>query len=252
MFTYSVEEFMLVEYQYRAGKLSQEEAIKELNKKWKSGLRFFRRKMKKIMEKHEFYRFLPGGINELIDIHDKIINSVSESERKKIEGIYQNIINAYLKEIRTKSAGKQTIGALDIDRAKAAIYMERDEIANLCQEERIISTYYKDYVAKIVKATEPLQQINKHELPILKELVDAGQLKYENGNYLPYKTMPEFIAWCSENNYMDNGDKVNKYKDDLPPSFVFENIKHTCTIETIKRYFRDVKNPRIGKKSKNG
>jgi hypothetical protein len=75
---------------------------------------------------------------------------------------------------------------------------------------------------------------------ILKELIDAGQLRYENGEYKPTGTMPELITWCMQNGF-----------DDIKAGFVHKTIKNVCTLKTIKAYIRDAKEKsQITKKTK--
>jgi hypothetical protein len=57
---------------------------------------------------------------------------------------------------------------------------------------------------------------NIEPIKIIKDIIEAGQLDPNpvNGQYKPYKTMPQFIQWCFNNGY----------EDDLSPNFILENI----------------------------
>ncbi|GHV79460.1 hypothetical protein AGMMS49944_12510 [Spirochaetia bacterium] len=91
--------------------------------------------------------------------------------------------------------------------------------------------------------------LDKHP-EIIRELINAGQIKYENGEYKIIKNMKDFIAWCSENGYIDDGSTKEKYKDILTPEYIFYTFKHNCkSIESIKRYFAGVKTTKKEKKT---
>jgi hypothetical protein len=57
---------------------------------------------------------------------------------------------------------------------------------------------------------------NVEPIKIIKDIIEAGQLDSNpvNGQYKPYKTMPQFIQWCFNNGY----------EDDISPNFILENI----------------------------
>jgi hypothetical protein len=70
---------------------------------------------------------------------------------------------------------------------------------------------------------------------IIKNLIDAGQLKQEpdsvSGKYIALKSPYDFLCWCFENGYAD----------DINAVFVTEHIKTNCSLETLKKYERDAR-----------
>lgn len=70
---------------------------------------------------------------------------------------------------------------------------------------------------------------------IIKNLIDAGQLKQEpdslTGKYIALKSPYDFLCWCFENGYAD----------DINAVFVMEHIKTKCSLETLKKYERDAR-----------
>lgn len=73
-------------------------------------------------------------------------------------------------------------------------------------------------------------EVKQEHTGVLRELIEAGQLIYENNEYKSCKTMPELCRWMQKNGF-----------EDISAKFIHENIKNACTIETIKRYIRDAK-----------
>jgi len=262
MHTFSVEKFMMVEYKYLSGNLSQMQALEELNKEYKAGLRFFKKKMTEKIKENEFYTIIPGGIKELISIHDKIMNRMSELERKENESIYRNIIKDFLEEKTSKNTNGQTTKALDFDLVRTAIYQERDEIANLCQEKRMVDEYYKKYVAQIQgtppKTTAPdieqhyflqiLKNDAKQAFEVMKNAIQKGLVEYKD-NYFNFKCDKGCVGlFFAEAGYTDykrisqhiriNGEKcdlitLQNAKKNTPPH-EWQEIKRIIFGTTIK------------------
>jgi hypothetical protein len=115
--------------------------------------------MADIMEKHRFYRFISGGIDELISIYDKTMDQAFEADRENYLNIHTKIINAYLSEEKSEKTQK-----LDFDLAKVAINDERSKIAELCREERTITEYYEKALADIASRQNTSEKVQEPEL----------------------------------------------------------------------------------------
>jgi hypothetical protein len=76
------------------------------------------------------------------------------------------------------------------------------------------------------------------KIRLLKELQEAGQLNFVDGKYYINGNIKAFIRWCMNERYISEkkGDP-----DDVTPEFIFHNIEVDCTLETIKKYFREEK-----------
>ena len=159
MLTYSVEQYVIVVNDCRSGKLSQKQALVDLNKKYKSTHKYIKKEMTKIMEKHRFYRFVSGGIDELINIYDKTMDQAFEADRKNYSNILARIINDFLSEEESEKTQK-----LDINSAKIAINEEISQIAGLCREERNITEYYEKAVADIADIQRTSEKRQEPEL----------------------------------------------------------------------------------------
>jgi hypothetical protein len=75
----------------------------------------------------------------------------------------------------------------------------------------------------------------KYQPEIIKDLIDAGQLKQDadskTGKYTAFKSPYEFFCWCFENGYSG----------EINAAFVAEHIKTKCSLETLKKYERDAR-----------
>lgn len=75
----------------------------------------------------------------------------------------------------------------------------------------------------------------KYQPEIIKDLIDAGQLKQDadskTGKYTAFKSPYEFLCWCFENGYSG----------EINAAFVAEHIKTKCSLETLKKYERDAR-----------
>jgi len=164
--TFSVEQYVIVVYDCRSGKLSQKQALKDINKKYKATQKYVKQEIVKIMNKHRFYRFVSGGIDELINIYDKSQDRSFETDRENYLNIYEKIIKKYLSEDESEGIKK-----LDADMAKVAINDERSKVAELCRMQKIITEHYEKAVADIAnmqntseKSQEP-ELISKEKMP---------------------------------------------------------------------------------------
>jgi hypothetical protein len=84
-------------------------------------------------------------------------------------------------------------------------------------------------------------------MSLLKELERAGQIKQQNGKYRLLTKLRNFIEWCINENYIS---EKKGGVDHVTPKFIKEHIQTNCTLETIKRYFRDQKEPAEASKNK--
>jgi len=232
---------------YKAGKYtSQEEALAILESQYFSSYIEIKEVMSKDFETYPFYRW---GMVVDIDEYIKICEKSEVSSSSKERDIFIEVIDGIIKRIqKSDEEGDDPELMRKYDEVAQLVYMQVEKVRNLCRKNRETKKLYDKYKSEIENSIEIQQQTKQDGYLILRDLVDEGQLKYENGEYIPYKSIPEFISWCKDNNYIDDGEKKNKYKDDLTPEFFFEKIKHDCTLETIKRYFRNAKMPRTVKK----
>jgi len=228
---------------YKAGKyISQENALGILECQYIFSYIEIKEVMSKDFETYPFYLWgTIANIDEYIKVCEKSEISPSSKERD----IYVGIIDEIIKRIeKSDEEGDDPEFMRSYNEIAQLVYIQVEKVRNLCRKNRETKELYKKYKAEIENITEIQQQTKQDGYLILRDLEDEGQLKYENGKYIPYKSIPDFISWCKDNGYIDDGEKKNKYKDDLTPEFFFEKIKHDCTLETIKRYFRDAKMPR--------
>jgi hypothetical protein len=248
MSSFSAEEIVK---DYKDGKLTTEQALDKIGTKYNTSLIDIKKEMHDQFEIFQFYRKVPCDVDEYINACDRLENSPSPQERENYETIIQKIING------VKTDCDDVWGQGQDNSSSTAILNVRkevDKIREFCRQNRETKELYEKYKAKIEAGPDtpeksqtpslslPQEDIIPENVPrILKDLIDAGQLSYKNGKYTPNKSMPDFISWCSENGYIEVGDKKDKYKDDLTPQFVFDNIIHGCTLETINRYFRSTK-----------
>lgn len=88
-----------------------------------------------------------------------------------------------------------------------------------------------EWIPEIFKIkSDNKDEVKQEHTGVLRELIDAGQVRYVNNEYEPLKTMPELCRWMQQNGF-----------EDIPAKFIHIHIKNNCTEETIKRYQRDAK-----------
>jgi hypothetical protein len=207
MFTYSVEQYVMVVYNCKSGELSKEQALADINKKYKSTQKYIKRKMTDIMKKHRFYRFVSGGIDELINIYDKAMDEAFEADRETYINICTKIVNKYLSEEKSGKSQKT-----DFDLARIAINEERSKVAKLCREERMITEEYEKAVIDIAniqntsdKRQEPELVPNEKMSPRIKEMLASKVITGEktNGRWVVNNEkhgIKELMEWADNNN----------------------------------------------------
>jgi hypothetical protein len=245
--------FKLIVDDYKAGNISKEQGLNEAESKYKSSLIDIKQELHENFEIFCFYRYAPCDIDEYIMACDRSVNSPSSTERDHFAQVIDRIIKGVEADCKdTLEEGESFHTALN------TVYMEVDKIRDLCRKNREISELYEKYKAEIEglknetvpSESTPLktQSASNKKISILDELVEVGQLYFEEGKYISYKSMPQFIEWCSTNGYIDAGDKKDKYQDILTPNLIYHKIKNNCSLETLKRYFRSIKETRGRKK----
>ena len=149
------------------------------------------------------------------DIHDCLFvnnfKKLSLSEMKKYHNKFSEDLNSFLTYIKNSPEG-------EIFCAKASL------------------TNIKKDIIKIINE----RQNNGKENKLLDELVNKGQLKYENGKYIFLTSPIDFIKWCYNNEYLSD----KKGTDVLTAQFIYDNIQTNCALATIKKYiskFRPLK-----------
>ena len=234
--------------------LSQKEGLKKLKKQYESNLIDIKNELRDHFEIFAFHKYLSLDVDDYITACEKLESSQSELERNNYETLIQQIING-VKADCEKHGTKKGADATAI----ITVRKEVDKIRAFCRENRKILDLYEKHRDEIENTQEGDESkspqgvsVSGGKNALLEELRNAGQLYYEKGKYIPYKSIPGFIQWCSENGYIDDGDKKDKYKDILTPDFIYHRIKNDCDLETINRYFRAVKKTRINKKPKSG
>jgi len=171
MLTYSVEQYVITVDKCRNGKLTQEQALKDINKNYKHTLRYIKQKMTKIMEKHKFYRFVSDGIDGLISIYETM-EQASGAEHKNYLNIFTKIINDYLAEDFGKTQ------KINIDLARIAINEERSKIADLCQIKNRITESYEKAVLEIASLQKTLANQHEPELIPIEKMPPRIQKMY--------------------------------------------------------------------------
>lgn len=169
------------------------------------------------------------------DIHlfvqDEIASCVKEfdllEELAKLlfEEIKNPLANDFLDEIYIYNFEK----AFELEAAKEAVQnpITNTDILKECEKSK---TEIIDMMKGFVERQEKLKLPN-----IIQRLIDEGQLKQEpdekTGKYITFTTIYNFFDWCFMHGYAD---KINA-------AFVAEYIKTNCSLETLKKYERDVR-----------
>ena len=205
--TFSVEQYVMIVYDCRSGKLSQEQALKDINKKYKSTQKYIKREIINIMNKHRFYRFVSGGIDELISIYDKSMDPAFRANSKNYINIYTKIINDYVSEEKLGKTQK-----LDFDLAMATLNEEISKVVELCRTEKMITVHYEKAladIASIQKTSEKSQEpelISNEKMPprfqkMLTDKVITGEKI--NSRWVVNNEkhgIKELMEWAEENN----------------------------------------------------
>jgi hypothetical protein len=151
-------------------------------------------------------------------------------------GMMDNIANLLIEEncpIANKLVSE--FARFDLDKA-LEIEADKEIVQKTITNADIIKECEKNKDEILKKMHEVFERRNEKTQPnIIKELIDAGQLKQEpdakTGKYISFQTPMDFFCWCYENGYED---KINAL-------FVAEHIKTKCSLETLKKYERDAR-----------
>jgi hypothetical protein len=221
---------------YKVGNIEKEQALNEAESKYKSAVKENEQKINDILEKHRFYLFVPCSADELIKVYDKTLNGTTDFERKEHERTIQKILSVIPVEFMEEFEG-------DIDAANIAaplvVYKERDEIAKLCQENRIITEDYEKCKAKMNDQLLQNGELNPNDMPppVINSMIEAKILesvKDRDGKYPLNKgyTDRKAIAWIFNN---------SAYDDEITPQMYYDYVFTKCKQSTIERYFSDAK-----------
>jgi hypothetical protein len=149
----SIEQFLSVIKKYKNRKITQENAIKELDEIHKSIIKKNNKSIVSIMEKNKFYEDIRYTQDELIIVYDKSMNSTSDFERIEYEKRLKSKIGDAIVE-RTSMIQPdeyEMVTEKYYEELKDTIYQERREIAKLCQENREITNCYEKFKVEIIE-----------------------------------------------------------------------------------------------------
>jgi uncharacterized FlaG/YvyC family protein len=183
--TETVKQFLLVASEHKEGKLSQEEALNKLERVYSSAIKKNTQKMMKLLDKNKLYEYVRYTADELIDIYDKeqttIIEEIIESYIFDLEHKAHARRNKFIfsgepvpDEYRY---GQPAFSESDRNQARFVVCRERDEIAELCQENREIAEYYKKYKLEIINIFDT--QTQKVKIPAIEDHYLMQILKHE-------------------------------------------------------------------------
>jgi hypothetical protein len=226
--TETVKQFLSVIRECAEGKISQDEALKKLEKTYKSAYSKNKQKITDILKNSKFYDYDSHTVEQQITIYDKSINSKSKSEREGNIKIIEDNMSYYISKIKDEKDKKRLKKILayqplefdefeirmesEIEQATIDIRMERDNIAELCQDERKIKKYYEKSVNKIIdihiKTTEVQKpaEIEKEKMsPKIKEMLADRIITGEKikGKWIVTNEkhgIKELIEWAVANN----------------------------------------------------
>jgi hypothetical protein len=170
----------------------------------------------------------------------------SLSQRERLEYItnlnyavmllYKKIIEGYNIPADTQSAAKKIEHAL----ADPSFHYRRFLLSLLNKVSGILTELFnKNRIHNISSAPG---------ISLLLRLIDAGQIKLEDGKHRLYKkNASAFIRWCYDQGFIDE-EKGKNNIDYITPEFIHKNIETGCTLETLRRYFREVQEPQSKRK----
>ncbi|GHV75088.1 hypothetical protein AGMMS49940_23900 [Spirochaetia bacterium] len=116
------------------------------------------------------------------------------------------------------------------------VIKEWDYLNWLCEPELKAISKYEE--SQYEESQEEKDQLFQSE-SLLEQLKNAGQLKKVGGKYHLVNNLKEFIKWC-----VDKGGFIDSERgeaDDVTPEFIKTYIETDRSLETIKKYFREVK-----------
>jgi hypothetical protein len=198
-----------------SGKLSQEQALIDINKKYKHTLKHIKQKKTAIIKKHGFFEVVLVGIDGLISIHDRTINQSFEPELEN----YLNIYNKIIKDFISKKISDKT-QKMDFDLAMVTINKERSEIAEICREERIITEAYEKAVVDIANIQKTFERLQEPELvpnekmpPRFQKMLSSKVITGEkiNSRWVVNNDkhgIKELMKWSEENNEVFTADYI--------------------------------------------
>jgi hypothetical protein len=223
-----VKQFLSIIKECADEKLSQEEALKKLDKAYKSANTKNKQKITDILKNSKFYDYDSHTVEQQITIYDKSINTKSKSERENNIKIIEDNMMYYISKIKDEKDKKRLKKILayqpldfdefeirmdnEIEQATIEIRIERDKIAELCQEGRKIKKYYEKSVDKIIDVhittaeTQKPAEIEKEKMsPKIKEMLADRIITGEkiNGKWIVTNEkhgIKELIEWAVANN----------------------------------------------------
>jgi hypothetical protein len=130
----------------------------------------------------------------------------------------------------------------DLATDTAAFINEKIDLNQYCATELILKSLWS--IPTISNYDLSDQAIPPQQAGLLKELIEAGRIKFDRGKYKLLNSVPNFIKWGIEQNYID---EKKGEADTITPDFMYEYLDTECALETLKRYFRDAKDPKIKK-----
>lgn len=179
MSTLLIEKLLSIVNEYKDGKLSQSETLNKLENEYTSAISENKKNITEIMEKHAYYHFIAGGRDALIKLFDNSMNYTSETERKEYDIIFKRIVGEYL----VTQLGLlpdyelEKINQEELDIASVDIYNERAEIANLCQEARIIKMNYDKILTEIMNIQHQKDEIKTEKSSVFSSQQISEQVK---------------------------------------------------------------------------
>jgi len=179
MSTLLIKKLLSIVNEYKDGKLSQSETLNKLENEYTSAISENKKNITEIMEKHAYYHFIAGGRDALIKLYDNSMNYTSETERKEYDIIFKRIVGEYL----VTQLGLlpdyelEKINQEELDIASVDIYNERAEIANLCQEARIIKMNYDKILTEIMNIQHQKDEIKTEKSSVFSSQQISEQVK---------------------------------------------------------------------------
>ena len=73
---------------------------------------------------------------------------------------------------------------------------------------------------------------------LLRELYDKGGIDFDNGKYKLFSSVPRFIEWCVDNEYISEWKKTS---DKLSAEFIHKHLCNTLAFDTVRSAISDAK-----------
>jgi hypothetical protein len=251
-----MEQFLPVIKKCRDGEQSPKDALKELEQLYKSAISKNKQKITGILNEHRYYDDIKYTKDELINVYDKSINSTSEFERNEYEKRLKSKIGDIIVEKTSmiQPHEYENVTEHDYEQLKDIIYHERNEVAELCQENRRIKEYYEKIITEVVNISSN-DKMPPPKKPILINEIFESLIKecsyleiQENGRYRITCSMNDFISWLLSHGFIDKDRKPGM--DEVSAEFILSRFDSRCKkLETIEKAIRSVCGV---KKSKSG